>query len=68
MALMDDTPPQDPISELKNADPADSPDVVDRIANELAAELDATESTEGSDESIGAQTDDEPRQETEDES
>lgn len=46
MAHMDDTPTHDPISELKEVDPADSPDVADRIADELAAELDGDESSE----------------------
>jgi len=76
MAHMDDTPTDDLISQLKNVDPADSPDVADRVADELATELDGTESTEaeGSDpsteaESGAAQADAEPNDpsETEDE-
>jgi len=49
MAAMDTTPGPDDISELADADPAEAPEIADRIVDRLSAELDATqeEASEG---------------------
>lgn len=49
MADMDTTPGTDDISELADADPAEAPQIADRIVDRLSAELEATqeEASEG---------------------
>jgi hypothetical protein len=56
MTAMDTTPGPDDISELGDADPAEAPEIADRIVDRLSADLDATEEED----SVGTAVEEEP--------
>jgi hypothetical protein len=56
MIAMDTTPGPDDISELGDADPAEAPEIADRIVDRLSADLDATEEED----SVGTVVEEEP--------
>ena len=56
MTAMDTTPGPDDISELGDADPAEAPEIADRIVDRLSADLDATEEED----SVGTVVEEEP--------
>lgn len=56
MTAMDTTPRPDDISELGDADPAEAPEIADRIVDRLSAELDDT----GEEGSMGTGVEEEP--------
>jgi len=56
MTAMDTTPGPEDISQLGDADPAEAPEIADRIVDRISADLDATEEED----SVGTVVEEEP--------